>query len=290
MRSVKINANANDSQLYVSHPLMTSVFAKVADHAAAVITGARLRRMRPLMGTLCIIECAAPSGAPTNDVESAVQAAYEHMRLVDDLMHPQRGIDLSRINQSAGRTLEVHALTWRVLQLAKQIHESSNGVFDPCLPSCEGTMSHVELLPDNRVICHMPVSMDMGGIAKGFAVDCAIDVLQRAGCRSGLVNAGGDIRVFGETQIMHIAGNPQSIELCDQALAVSEYHHADHPAEHRGYYHRDSGTSPIYMRVAVMAETAAIADALTKCAMWMDDAVHQAWFASLQAKVLLAQK
>ena len=42
-----------------------------------------------------------------------------------------------------------------------------------------------------------PLTIDLGGIAKGFAVDCAIDVLKKAGAQGGIVNAGGDLRGFG---------------------------------------------------------------------------------------------
>jgi thiamine biosynthesis lipoprotein len=41
------------------------------------------------------------------------------------------------------------------------------------------------------------LTIDLGGIAKGFAVDCAINALKKAGVQAGFVNAGGDLRVFG---------------------------------------------------------------------------------------------
>lgn len=40
--------------------------------------------------------------------------------------------------------------------------------------------------------------MDLGGIAKGYAVDRAVEVLRREGVKTGLVDAGGDIFCFGE--------------------------------------------------------------------------------------------
>jgi thiamine biosynthesis lipoprotein len=46
--------------------------------------------------------------------------------------------------------------------------------------------------------------IDLGGIAKGYAVDKAIETLQSHGVRSGLVNAGGDLRMFGEPQPVHV--------------------------------------------------------------------------------------
>jgi len=42
------------------------------------------------------------------------------------------------------------------------------------------------------------LKVDLGGLAKGYAVDRAIDVLKEAGVKSGLVNAGGDVRVLGQ--------------------------------------------------------------------------------------------
>jgi thiamine biosynthesis lipoprotein len=56
----------------------------------------------------------------------------------------------------------------------------------------------VQLLPENRVLFGNPaVKIDLGGIAKGFAVDRAVEALQRHGVTDGLVNAGGDLRIFG---------------------------------------------------------------------------------------------
>ncbi len=40
-------------------------------------------------------------------------------------------------------------------------------------------------------------TLTLGGIAKGYAVDVVVDRLQQLGCRAGLVNAGGDLRVWG---------------------------------------------------------------------------------------------
>src|SRR5262249_43137191 len=61
-----------------------------------------------------------------------------------------------------------------------------------------GTRDTIQLIPRNRVRFADPsVKVDLGGIAKGFAVDRAVDALHRHGVAEGLVNAGGDLRVFG---------------------------------------------------------------------------------------------
>jgi thiamine biosynthesis lipoprotein len=91
-----------------------------------------------------------------------------------------------------------------------------------------GTWRDVELLPDNRVRFHRPLAVDLGGIAKGYAVDCAIAALRECNVPSGLVNAGGDLRAFGDETIpvyLRHPGAPQrlvrSVELCNAALATS---------------------------------------------------------------------
>jgi len=282
------NANANDSQLYVSPGPMTSPnFRVMSQNSGDFDAATSVRRLRPLMGTFCAIEV-------TGNVDSlaeVVNGANAVMQRVNDLMHPVNGADLSRINKLLAQVIQVDALTWQVLQLAKHINDYSNGVFDPCLPTHTGCMRDVELLPDNQLICHAPVMMDLGGIAKGFAVDCAMNVLIEAGCSSGLVNAGGDIRVFGEMQLMCINRGDQvlRIELYDQALAVSQFNYADRPKEHQGYYRRNLALSAIHEHVAVVAPSAAVADALTKCVMWEDAKSAENLCRKFKAKLLFAE-
>jgi len=60
------------------------------------------------------------------------------------------------------------------------------------------TSTAIELLPRYHVRFHHPaLKIDLGGIAKGFAVDRAVDVLRGRDQSSGLVNAGGDLAAFG---------------------------------------------------------------------------------------------
>ena len=70
------------------------------------------------------------------------------------------------------------------------------------LPSCvsfpasklDGTTGDLEVRSDGSVICHRPMLIDLGGIAKGYAVDRACDVLLAEGAKNILTNAGGDLR------------------------------------------------------------------------------------------------
>jgi thiamine biosynthesis lipoprotein len=58
--------------------------------------------------------------------------------------------------------------------------------------------NYIQLLPENQVrFTNLSVRIDLGGIAKGYAVDRAVEALQQHGITDGLVNAGGDLRAFG---------------------------------------------------------------------------------------------
>jgi thiamine biosynthesis lipoprotein len=122
----------------------------------------------------------------------------------------------------------------------------------------------------------VPLALDLGGIAKGYAIDRAIEALRAAGCLSGLVNAGGDLRVYGRSEsvlLRRADGTCVPLTLKDEALAVSDLDAAAgrRPAEHRGYYRRSGETSPTRRYAAVLAPGAAVADALTKCVLLADE-------------------
>lgn len=188
-------------------------------------------------------------------------------------MHPRRrGSDLARINAAPLHVpIEIQPDTWRVLQLARRLHEITDGVFDPCLPNRPGGLQDVELGPSPMLVCHAPVAIDLGGIAKGYAIDRAVEKLIEHGCCAGLVNAGGDLRVFGERDepilLRRADRSFRELALRNCALAVSDVEATDRPAEHQGYYSRKRQTATQHRYAAVIAKDAATADGLTKCVL-----------------------
>jgi thiamine biosynthesis lipoprotein len=135
-----------------------------------------------------------------------------------------RDSDVSRLNRHAWRTaLRVHPWTYAVLAEAQRVARASEGLFDVSvarvlvarglLPAPRGVRvpdpracyRDIRLLPGFRVRFHRPLLLDLGGIAKGFAVDRALQRLRSAGIDSALVNAGGDLRCFGPAaQRVHV--------------------------------------------------------------------------------------
>lgn len=259
------------------------------------MTVSSIKRMRPLLGTVVAIHCVSAKGS---DAERALETAFASFATIDEHMHPTRtGSDLVRIRDARpGCGIRVHPWTWQVLALSKNLHELSGGVFDPCLAQ-GGGLADVELPERCMVLARLRVVIDLGGIAKGFAVDRAIDALVRAGCSSCEVNAGGDLRVFGEPRSIWIRtrDGAWAITLQDRACAVSEPSQAGRPSQHRGYYRRDDAQTDAITgdrRAAiVVAPTAALADGLTKCVLLSTRADERvrlaAMLASLNAESLV---
>jgi thiamine biosynthesis lipoprotein len=253
------------------------------------------------LGTFIAIEAA---GLPGNDAAAAIDAAFAAVERVQRLMHPTEAhSDVTALNAGApGLAVRVHAWTWELLQLAQQLNRLSHGLFDPCLPDGAGRLCDLEL-PESRVaIPHARLNIDLGGIAKGYAVDRAIIALRAAGCIDGLVNAGGDVRAFGPRSHDIVCrgrgAGLASVALHDAALAMSDAGCDQSPPEHRGYYnggaeilsgHRGyyAGDGSEYLStgiVAVTAGTAAVADALTKCLLAGGPGACTALFAAFGAR------
>ena len=244
------------------------------------------------MGTLVAIEARAGSQALA---EQAVESGFTAIHNAEALLHPTRsGSDLARLNGAiAGRRLPVKALTVAVLRLSRELCALSEGCFEPALPG-GGSVMHWFPAGPRAIRLERRARIDLGGIAKGYAVDLAVAALRRAGASAGLVNAGGDLRVFGDASwpvMLRLGGatgaTGATMKLRDIALAASDPACADPPREHRGYYGaRSGGRQARPGAVAVMAPTAALADALTKVVMFAPPAQSARILARYGARAL----
>lgn len=202
----------------------------------------RVRRARPALGTFVEITARGNNEARLHD---AINRAFNALARVDRIMSfHHSGSDVSRINREAfQRKLTVDAWTWGVLRAAQKLSHETDGIFDitvgrklmqwKYLPRryqdvSEGNWRDIVLEKNSTVRCRRRVIVDLGGIAKGFAVDRAVEALKCAGVRSGIVNAGGDLRVFGlKSEIVHLRHPAEpmrpasAISLHECALATS---------------------------------------------------------------------
>jgi len=272
-------------------------------------------RARPLLGTF--VEIAA-TGAPGR-VDQAITQAFAAIAEVQALMSYQDPTsELSRINRFGFEApLTLHAHTWRVLRAARALSEASDGLFDitiaPTLTrlgilprhenfpraSRHGNWRHVALLPGRRVQFLRRVRIDLSGIAKGYAVDLAIQALQAAGMQAGRVNAGGDLRVFGTAaQTIHVRlphAPTQAIPLLDMhagAAATSAAYFAQRRREQRIvtpliHPHTRSASSST-RSITVLASDCMHADALTKVVQ-ADPAQAAKILARYQARAVIVE-
>ena len=181
------------------------------------------------MGTA--VECQAFSDAP-KQARSVVEGAFAAVRQVDrdmSLYRPES--DVGRLNRLPGQEeMRVRRSTAAVLQASLEIGRSSRGALDvtitPLLiqwgfysvrkeaPGSRQLDAALALVDYRRVgfdgvkgivrLGRPGMQLDFGGVAKGFAVDQAIEALRSQGVQSGMVNAGGDLGLLGH----HPDGDP----------------------------------------------------------------------------------
>ena len=230
-----------------------------------------LRRCRPLLGTYVEV---------TADKAEAIEAAFAAVGRIHSLMSAHdRDSDVSRINRFAHLgPIEVDAWTALVLERALSWSRRSAGVFDVVragkaaiasgyLPrhadQTQPEAAHWTWLEvqGRSVRLLKPACLDLGGIAKGSAVDQAVVAMRRAGASRGLVNAGGDLFGFGSepwnTTVVDPATRQPVVEVAvrNEALATSACINGS--SSHLPRYANWSS-------VTVRAPDASDADALTK--------------------------
>jgi thiamine biosynthesis lipoprotein len=256
-----------------------------------------VRRARPLLGTLVTVQArVGPAGADA--AWAAMDAAFDEVALVHGLMSAHEpGSDLARLARArAGERVALHPHTRAVLRLAQAWCRASGGAFDahaagerlarrgrrPALRGGDGTPGRfLQLnLEAETIVADGPLRLDLGGLAKGYAVDQAVRVLRAHGVDAGLVNAGGDLRAFGDALWCIELQHPASTERTQRLLRLREGAVA---TSVRGDDFVTTRRQPgSWRRSTVLARDCASADALTKWAL-------QARAPSLQLHAALAR-
>jgi len=153
--------------------------------------------------------------------------------------------ELSHINHLAvAQTLPVSADLFKVLQSAQDVSVLSEGAFDMTFASVGYLYDfrqrhaptnleieqqvkaidyrHVQLDTKKQTIrfTHPKVMVDLGGIAKGYAVDQGVQILQQAGVQYARLSAGGDMRLLGDKK-----GKPWIVGIKDPRASLKTKDH-----------------------------------------------------------------
>jgi FAD:protein FMN transferase len=233
-----------------------------------------VRRSIPAMGTTA--EIVVVHG-DRRYAHGAVEAALAEMRAVEQAMTRFRDdSEVGRVNlHAAAGPVAIGAATAVVIAESLRWAAASGGLFDPALlratalwdvgnrstpPAARelgrlaGRQLHREVeiglrAGEQVVLFHDPeIGIDLGGIAKGYAVDRAVESLRAWGVRNALVTAGGDLYALGHSP----EGDPwqigiqspfsdgrlaETLPLADGAIATSGDYQRYFDHEGRRYHH-----------------------------------------------------
>lgn len=283
-------------------PLASGVFLLIALALSGCTNSQPYRESRFMMGTIVDVVL-------YTEKDSAAKAAgnaLERIIRIEEAADPSAsGSPVFEIRKGKGAGIEGDLE--RILETAMKVSRATSGAFDPTLgavvylwgfgredPTLPGPEEIERALKRpgwDRVptgtCCPegLEIWFDLGGVAKGYAVDAAVRTLREEGIKAGIVNAGGDLRSFGAGPRrgfwkigVQDPSHPQELagilEIREAAVATSGdyqryferdgvlYHHILDPAT--GYPARTG-----LKGVTVVAPDCALADALATAAFVM---------------------
>lgn len=198
--------------------------------AADVGANVHYIQARYLMGTVCAVELYAPNRERAERAANAAFDAMRHVERRMSSYLPESELSRLNRNAGAGNPVEVSKELFEVLDFARRVSEASDGAFDitvaPLLrtwgflpafaeggmgdgesddepsfasrrerPPVRATVGYrkIRLNPRTRTVQFMRpgIEIDLGGIAKGYAVDKAIEALRGQGIRRARISTGG---------------------------------------------------------------------------------------------------
>ncbi|MBE0551519.1 MAG: FAD:protein FMN transferase, partial [Ignavibacterium sp.] len=173
--------------------------------------------------------------------------AFAEVKRIDDLFTTyNEASPVWKINNSADTIIDIESEIFDLIVLCDSITKLSNGSFDvsldnltkawgfytddPKLPTkaeidsalLNSGWQKITFLGDNKIIKKGKVGLNFGAIAKGYAVDKAIDVLKKQGIKEALVNAGGEVSVIGNDWIVGIQ-HPREINSIIKKIKLNGY-------------------------------------------------------------------
>lgn len=229
----------------------------------AVRREARLETFRqvfPVMGTIGAFTLYGDDPAAVSEAMAAARAEFDRVQKLANLYDPES--ELSRLNRSAATApFACSDELWLLLDEARQAYEFSGGAFDitskplmdlwgfyrkrgESLPADEEIARARELVGLDRVefddeahTVRFPkpgMAFDLGGIAKGYAVDLAADAIASRGFTRGIIDLGGNLKLLPQGPPGHSfyrvgirdprdrnAVLPEPLELRNAALSTS---------------------------------------------------------------------
>jgi thiamine biosynthesis lipoprotein len=205
--------------------LLATSLAAILSIASCSTQNSRIyKTSRVLMGTFVEVTI---SGQGEN-APRAAEAIFEEIKRIENLTSFHKNSNLTEINAASGQgPFKADPELLKLITMSFQFAEKSGGAFDPTIgPVCklwqfsgggEPRLPEKAEIQDglarvgwNRVkidaeegtitLPESGMALDLGGIAKGYTLDKAADVIRKLRIASALVNIGGDVLVIGERE------------------------------------------------------------------------------------------
>ena len=255
---------------------------------------APIKRSRILMGTVVEIEVKETNKSLA---ESAIVQAFNEIERIENLFSTFKdSSDIQLINLSRDTLINVSSEIYGLMMLSDSLWEISNGAFDislnnlinvwdfenenPTVPAkvqIEAALRksgwrNIKLLSNNRFLRKAGVELNFGAIAKGYAVERAIEEMKERGIKNALINAGGEIRSLGSDWIVGIRDPRNSeqlveyVNLGEMSIATSGDYEIYFEINGKRYHHilkPDTGyPADSLISVSVLNSSSTVADAL----------------------------
>lgn len=207
----------------------------ILNSCSSVNSNSSIKSSRILMGTLVEITVLGRS----DKLQDVTNCAFNEINRIENLASFHKNTQLTEINENAGISpVKVSPELVSLIQRALEVSRLTNGAFDPTIgavarlwnfseveaPRLPGKdeinealrkvgWEKVVVLPDKNEV-FLPekgMALDLGGIAKCYALNQAEQIIKSKGIKSALINAGGDIAAFGGKE----RGTPWKIGIQD---------------------------------------------------------------------------
>jgi thiamine biosynthesis lipoprotein len=201
-----------------------------------------IKRTQILLGTVVEIQVRDDD----KKADDAISKAFEEMKRIDDLFTTFNDQSpVFKINNQIDTIIKVDTEIYNLIILCDSITKLSDGCFDvslnniikvwgfdsdnfrvPAQYEIDSALmlsgwNNIKILAEDKIFKKKKIELNFGAIAKGYAVDKAIDVLRNSEIKEALVNAGGEISVIGNNWTVGIQ-YPRKINSIIKKIKLNE--------------------------------------------------------------------
>lgn len=229
---------------------------------------------------------------------AAIEAAFRELERIDKKFNVyNKNSEVHFINSSKSKKIPISDEMKNLLNFSIYISSITDGAFDVTIfplvrlwnvkesekpPSDAEIQRLISQIGYKRIALknsslikeRADIMLDFGGVAKGYAVEKAVKVLKEHGVKSGLINAGGDIKLFGDKSWNIGIAHPRKpnrllgiLKLKDVAIVTSGDYERYFIKDNKRYHHimnpKTGRPAEGIMSVTVIAPDCILADALS---------------------------